>query len=571
MADDRAAFIRVLENGKELTSRFWSDAVGAGVCDPGELTDTLISLIEDICLDLAEFLSAPFTSECFLHSDAILHARPIALGTATATQLKRQGISFDQFFCQAKLIRRSVTNILHETLLDPSELHATGSLVCQFFDLFELAAVRTWHKQEIVDLRHLLREARHFILQEKKRYYSIFNRMAEPAFVVDREKKIFEVNRACEAFFQQSRDKLIGLGCCDLFGKAVCGHCGLERAMGEHTSFSNLEAEVTVGNEKKTILIAGTFLGDIDETHQDGGIVIFQDVTAQKEYQRQILSSANELQHHRQQLAEQVEHRTEELRQAVDRLQQEVNERRLVETELLELATTLEHSNAELEQFTHVASHDMKEPLMLISAFSERLRNLYGPVLDDRGRQYVERIIKSAGQLQKLIDDLLQLARITTNAHPFEPIELPGLFDEVLLSIEERILQSGGKVSVQAPHTLEGDRIQIWQLFQNLICNSLKYSKSEVPPEIIITSRTIGNEFCEIFVEDNGIGFDERYADRIFVPFERLHPKGEYEGTGIGLATCRKIVLRHGGQISARSVVGQGSIFTVCLPLRSHK
>ena len=231
------------------------------------------------------------------------------------------------------------------------------------------------------------------------------------------------------------------------------------------------------------------------------------------------------------------------------------------------LAERLKSSNAELEQFAHVASHDLKEPLLLVVAFSERLMKRYGEVLDDKGQEYLKRTLKAASQMQQLIEDLLHLSRVTTSARQFESIDLTELLNDVVQHLEERIVREHGRVKIHSLHTLEGDRMQVMQLFQNLITNALKFRKDDERPLIIVKSRTIDDDFCEISVNDNGIGFDEKYLSKIFNPFERLHSRSKFEGTGMGLATCKKIVVRHGGEITAKSDPGKGSSFIIRLPL----
>jgi len=209
----------------------------------------------------------------------------------------------------------------------------------------------------------------------------------------------------------------------------------------------------------------------------------------------------------------------------------------------------------------------MKEPLVLISAFAERLEKKYSDSLDEKGREYVRRIIVSANKLRELINALLELARVTTRTRQFQSIDLEELLGEVVDQLEEQLRESGGEISIFSPHCLHGDRMLVWQLFQNILGNAIKYRRAGFPPQVAITSRTIDDKWCEITVADNGIGFSQEEAEKIFIPFQRLHPESRYDGTGMGLATCRKIVARHGGEIIARGVPGQGATFIIRLPL----
>jgi signal transduction histidine kinase len=213
----------------------------------------------------------------------------------------------------------------------------------------------------------------------------------------------------------------------------------------------------------------------------------------------------------------------------------------------------------------------MKEPLLLIIAFAERLLARWPEKFDGKAGEYLGRILKAGRQLRELVDDILQLSKVRSSEHPFGAVELDELLREVLGDFEEKIRQAQGNVGVGSLAAIEGDRIQLRQLFQNLIANALKYRRKNLPPVIEIKGRTLPGKIYEITVQDNGIGFEEKYAERIFQPFVRLHGRHEYEGTGIGLATCEKIVARHGGRIIAKSRPGEGSIFIIQLPLAQRK
>jgi signal transduction histidine kinase len=242
--------------------------------------------------------------------------------------------------------------------------------------------------------------------------------------------------------------------------------------------------------------------------------------------------------------------------------------------EMKRYAARLERSNKELQDFASVASHDLQEPLRKIQAFSDRLRSKYRRELDDQGRDYLDRIQNSGKRMQTLISDLLTFSRVTTKAQPFVPTDLNEATRDVLCDLEVRIEQVRGRVELAELPTLDADPLQMRQLMQNLIGNALKYHRPDAPPVVKVSSRRSSghaSERCEILVEDNGIGFEQIYADRIFTIFQRLHGRTEYEGTGVGLAVCRKIAERHGGSITARSTPGEGSTFTVTLPVRHQK
>ncbi len=197
--------------------------------------------------------------------------------------------------------------------------------------------------------------------------------------------------------------------------------------------------------------------------------------------------------------------------------------------------------------------------------------NRHADELSPRGCNYLDRIISSAGKMEQLINAQLDLSKITACDRPFEPIDLNVLLGEVVDDLEEQIDKTGGRVDIGTLMAVKGDKIQIRQLFQNVIVNALKYCREWSEPHVRISGRLLkGGDMVEIIVEDNGIGFDEKYLDRIFRPFERLHSWGEYEGTGMGLAICKKIVLRHGGVITAKSKPGVGSTVYIRLPCGSN-
>ncbi|MBU0676166.1 MAG: PAS domain S-box protein [Proteobacteria bacterium] len=274
-----------------------------------------------------------------------------------------------------------------------------------------------------------------------------------------------------------------------------------------------------------------------------------------------------ELDEYRCWLEDFVDERTEDLLISNDRLRQQIAQRLLIEKELVRMAEALKNSNAELEHFAYVASHDLKEPLMLVAAFSRKLFDRYADDLDDRGREYLSRIMGSVKKLQALVDALLQLSRVTTSAVEFSALDLNALIRDLVEDLEESIKNSDASIEFAVLPVVIGDPIQVRQLFQNIISNALKYQRDEESPVVTISSRIVDQGFCEIIVMDNGIGFEEKFLDRIFEPFVRLDHHGKYEGTGMGLTTCRKIVSRHGGEISAKSQPGAGSRFIIRLPI----
>ncbi len=243
------------------------------------------------------------------------------------------------------------------------------------------------------------------------------------------------------------------------------------------------------------------------------------------------------------------------------------------------LRSSLE-SNRELEEFASVASHDLQEPLRKIHSFAACLKDEQSANLDAEGHDYLERIQSAATRMTLLIADLLQLSRLSSRANPFVRVDLNQVMAGVLSDLEARLTDTRGRVETVNLPTVMGDPLQMRQLFQNLIGNGLKFHKKDVAPVVRLSVETFDADSdhgpaqpggaCRILVTDNGIGFEEKYLDKVFTIFQRLHGRDEYEGTGIGLAICRKIAERHAGSITARSKPGQGATFIVTLPLFKH-
>lgn len=244
----------------------------------------------------------------------------------------------------------------------------------------------------------------------------------------------------------------------------------------------------------------------------------------------------------------------------------DISERRQAEQERQKYAAELERSNAELQDFATIASHDLQEPLRKVIAFSEHLKDHSGDKLDELGLDFLARMQNAAQRMSVLIEALLQYSRVATRAQPFRQVDTLAVVFGVMADMEERIAESHARIEfVPAPKVM-ADPIQVRQLMQNLVANALKFQREGARTHVVIEGRTIDHGGCEISVRDNGIGFEEKYLERIFRPFQRLHGRSEYEGSGMGLAICRKVVARHGGTITAHSRPGEGSTFVVTLP-----
>tara|TARA_R110002012_G_scaffold228412_1_gene400771 strand:- start:102 stop:1583 length:1482 start_codon:yes stop_codon:yes gene_type:complete len=244
--------------------------------------------------------------------------------------------------------------------------------------------------------------------------------------------------------------------------------------------------------------------------------------------------------------------------------------------ELTVYSEELSRSNRELEDFAFVASHDLQEPLRKIQAFSDRLTTIYKDQLDERGVDYIKRMTTAAFRMSTLINDLLEFSRITTRGKEFVEVELDSVLDEVLGDLEIAIAETGAQIEIAPLPKVCADPSQMYQLFLNVLSNGLKFHKVDVAPVISVSveQKELRDELqhvdvpsCIVTIKDNGIGFEQTYADKIFSPFQRLHGRTAYKGTGIGLAVCRRIVERHGGTITALGRPNEGAEFTITLPI----
>ena len=318
--------------------------------------------------------------------------------------------------------------------------------------------------------------------------------------------------------------------------------------------------------EKERILHAqGLALFDAQgRSYKIGGTV--QDVTDQRRIQFE--------------LEQQVQERTEELEITNAELAATNEELAATNDALANTVYNLQRSNENLQQFAYVASHDLQEPLRKIQSFGDILKTQYGQQLNE-GVDYLQRMQAAAGRMSTLIKDLLTFSRISTRQEAAVEVALNRVIHAVLSDLDLIIQETGAVIEVGTLPTVQGDATQLGQLFQNLLSNALKFRRAGVTPSLQIKAQTVDavnlpqsvkpnrvviTYFC-IDVQDNGIGFDQKYVDRIFQVFQRLHNKSQYAGTGIGLAICEKVVANHGGAISARSQVGQGTTFSVYLPM----
>jgi light-regulated signal transduction histidine kinase (bacteriophytochrome) len=244
-----------------------------------------------------------------------------------------------------------------------------------------------------------------------------------------------------------------------------------------------------------------------------------------------------------------------------------ISMRQAAEESLRKLAENLETRNRELEDFAHIASHDLKEPLRKIAFFSDRLQKAVEGKISAKELDYFNRIQNAAFRMNGLIEGLLSYSRISSNTESFKRVDLASVIAEVLQDLEIRIRETKGRVKVGTLSEITADPLQMRELFQNLIGNSLKYHRQDVSPEIVIKAEPAG-EWLEITVSDNGIGFEQKYEKKIFSLFQRLVGRSAAEGSGVGLTICKKIVERHHGAIRAFGEPERGARFVIRLPVQ---
>jgi signal transduction histidine kinase len=335
---------------------------------------------------------------------------------------------------------------------------------------------------------------------------------------------------------------LIGLaGLLAVFGLSITIANRLSRPM---TILSHTARQVVAGNLEARAKISAS--------HEIG---VFADV---------FNSMITRLRDWHDELEEEVRQRTEELRRSNESLETEINVRKHIERQLKKTMTDLERSNEELQQFAYVASHDLKEPLRMVTSYVQLLERRYKDKLDADANEFIAFAVDGALRMQRLINDLLTYSRIGTQGRKLQPTDCEVIFEQTITNLRPAIEESGARITHDPLPTISADPSQILQLFQNLIGNAIKFSGHKQLKVHLSAERK--DDHWLFSVSDNGIGIKPEFFNRIFVIFQRLHGKEEYSGSGMGLAICKKIVERHGGRIWVESEPGKGTIFYFTIP-----
>ncbi len=368
----------------------------------------------------------------------------------------------------------------------------------------------------------------------------ILEAVSEARLIVDWTGRIVFVNRPTETWFGYRREELIGQKVEVLVPERHRGaHSGNRVGFISQPRARPMGAGLEVYARRKD---ETEFPVDISLWPLKGGDGLF------------ILAAVRDITEHKRLLSQLANEHRELLR---------------ARQELEKTVADLKRSNAELEQFAYVASHDLQEPLRMVASYTQLLAKRYKGKLDTDADEFIGYAVDGANRMQRLIQDLLAYSRVTTQGHGFELVDCNALLEEVLGSLRLAVDESRTVVTHDVQVTVMADRVQLGQVFQNLIGNAIKFRGQE-PLWVHICVERRNDEWI-FSVRDNGIGIDPQYAERIFVVFQRLHDRAEYPGTGIGLAICKKIVERHGGRIWVKSQLGKGATFYFTLPVLSPR
>jgi len=389
---------------------------------------------------------------------------------------------------------------------------------------------------------------------------SLIEASLDPLVTINPDGTISDVNEATVKATGFSRKELVGTEFSQYFTEPTRAKEGYEKVF-SYGSVTDYGLEIRHRNGTVTPVLYNASVYRDGAGNITGVFAAARDITERKRAEYALLQAYRELD-------DRVKERTLELQEMNAMLEKEIAERKATADELRKKSEELARSNLELQQFAYIASHDLQEPLRAISGFTELLEKRYKGQIDERADKYINFIIDGTKQMNQVIFDLLEYSRVQTKAREFGLIDTGSSLSQALRNLQTSLKEKDAIVTSDLLPMLSADKIQITQLFQNLIGNALKFQKPGTVPQIHVAAEK-QDDMWVFSVTDNGIGIDPQYTERIFRIFQRLHAKGEYEGTGIGLAICKRIVERHGGEITVRSEPGIGSTFSFTLSSRS--
>jgi PAS domain S-box-containing protein len=434
------------------------------------------------------------------------------------------------------IIENEKIGIVEVSYLEEMPSFDEGPFIKEERDLIDEIAERLGRTFERIDAKLILKES-------EKKYRELFENAPDGISIIDSKGYIVDCNTADQ--------KLIGYDYKEMVGKHITTFFkGDNKAIFKQKfpilkKIGSVEAELILVRKDGGIIPISRTVSKIydDNGNHFGGIVHSRDVTKRKKAEEALKESEENLKILNEELEQKVEKRTKNLKLAME---------------------DLKRSNAELEQFAYVASHDLQEPLRMVASFTQLLQKRYQDKLDEDANDFINYAVDGATRMQNLISDLLMFSRVGTRGKPFKNSDMSAVLEGVIATFRQLIKETNVTLTYNPLPMILADESQMIQLLQNLISNAIKF-RSEEPPCIHISGEVKADKWI-FSVSDNGIGLDSQFFDRIFIIFQRLHKKDEYDGTGIGLAICKKIIERHSGKIWVESELGKGSTFYFSIP-----